>query len=140
MSAAYLRILGHTREEVAEGAGVGERTLARWEISPWWAEAELEAERRWLNGLVAFSRRAVINAAKDGNADIGLKILERRIADLRPPKVHQVNEDLPELDYAHLTVDELDRLESGAVTRDEYYRLKVLTEQRARLAAEHGEQ
>lgn len=106
MSAAYLRIIGHTVEEAAKGAGVGERTLARWTVSPWWPDAEREAENRWLSGLVAHSRKAVIDAVKAGDADIGLKILERRVETLRPPTQRTENTNY-ELDPDDLTTDEL---------------------------------
>ena len=39
MSAAYLQLFGLSQEEAAKGAGVGERTLQRWEVSDWWPKA-----------------------------------------------------------------------------------------------------
>lgn len=137
VSAAHLRATDHTQEEAAKLAGVGARTLARWEQSPWWPQAMAEALVRWRSGLLAASRKSLAAGVKN-DPDLALKIVERLDPELRPPKVHQVNEDLPELDYSLLTLDELDRLESGAVSREEHYRLKVLTEQRAKMQAEGG--
>lgn len=134
MSVAHLRATDHTQEEAASLAGVGKRTLERWEQSPWWTQAVAEALVRWRSGLLAKSRRSLeAGIAKD--PDLALKIVERLDPELRPPKVHQVNEDLPPIDYSLLTLDELDRLEAG-VSKEEHYRLKVLTEQRARVQAE----
>lgn len=80
----------------------------------------------------------VIDEALDArDATTARWIAERTIAALRPPKVHQVNEDMPELDWPMLTIDEMDELSAGATT-DRYYQLKVLTEQRRRLQSEQA--
>lgn len=84
VSAAYLRALGHTQQEAATGAGVGERTLARWEGCDWWPEAVAEAVDRWMHDLTAASRHTLLKAVKGGAADKALAVLERTEARLSP--------------------------------------------------------
>ena len=83
LSAAYLRIIGCSQEEAATGAGCGQRTLRRWEGCSWWSEIQLEAEVRWLSGLMSKARGTLL---RDMDANIALKILERRVPELAPPK------------------------------------------------------
>ena len=47
ISVAYLRMIGHTQEEAAKGAGVGIRTSREWERSLWWLDAATEAQWAW---------------------------------------------------------------------------------------------
>ena len=84
IAAAYLRLIGWTQKESAEGAGVGERTLKRWEKSDWWPEASEEASGRWLKHLVEDSRISVLSGVKKDPA-LALKIIERTDPRLAPP-------------------------------------------------------
>lgn len=86
VSAAYLRLTSYSQKDAAKGAGVGERTLIRWEKSDWWPRALEEAANRWLQHLTAVSRRTLFAAIKAGDADKALKILERVDPRLAPPK------------------------------------------------------
>ena len=86
VSAAYLRILGATQAEAARAVGRSERTIRLWESDPSWADARREAEERWLADLKDASRRAVLQAVREGNAQIGLALLERLDERLAPPK------------------------------------------------------
>ncbi len=84
VASAYLRALGATQAEAARDAGVGERTLARWEGSGWWPKAMQEAVDRWMSDVVAASRQSVLENIRDGDAEMGLKILERTEPRLLP--------------------------------------------------------
>lgn len=134
--AAHLRSTAHTQEEAARIAGVGKRSLERWEQCPWWPQAVAEGLVLYRSTLLAKARRTLVTGVET-DPYLALKIAERLDRELAPPKVHQVSEHLPELDYSLLTSDELDLLESNW-TEELHYRLKVLTEQRARLRAEQA--
>lgn len=69
----------------AETAGVGERTMQRWVKSHWWPDACREATGRWLDLLTFESMRTLMRAIAGGDADKALKVLERRLPELRPP-------------------------------------------------------
>ena len=84
LSAAYLRILGHTQTEAESGAGCAERTVRQWESCSWWPEILAEAESRWLSGLMSKARGTLL---RDMDANLALKILERRIPELAPGRV-----------------------------------------------------
>lgn len=86
VAAAYLRLIGHTQLEAAKGAGVGERTVARWENSSFWPEACEEAADRWLSHLVEHSRRSLLDGVKK-DPELSLKVLERTDPRLAPPKL-----------------------------------------------------
>lgn len=77
VAAAYLRLIGNSQEVSAEGAGIGRRTLIRYEKADWWHEACEEAADRWLSHLVEESRRTLLAGIKGGNASLALSILER---------------------------------------------------------------
>lgn len=77
VSAAYFRALGATVAAAAEAAGVGERTLFRWETCSWWPDAHREAVERWHVDLSAASRAALLGAIKGGDGDLALKVQER---------------------------------------------------------------
>lgn len=110
VSAAYFRALGATQEAAAAAAGVGERTLWRWERCAWWPEAHREAVERWRLDLSAASRKSLLDAvAKDG--DLALKALERldprmsakeltagRVAEMLAETVRIIREELPPAD------------------------------------------
>ena len=121
LSAAYLRIIGHTQEEAAAGANCGARSLRRWEAQPWWPEILVEAGSRWLSGLTAKARGTLLN---DMDAALALKILERLIPELAPAKRHVEHGGSIETGVAKLsdeelvtTVNRLTRL-TGASTKD----------------------
>lgn len=61
VSVAYLRLLGHTQQEAAKGAGVSVRTIQYWEAREDWSEAQSEARARWLQGCDALAMRALRN-------------------------------------------------------------------------------
>jgi hypothetical protein len=83
--AAYLRLIGETQKSAARIAGVGKRTLERWEMSEFWHDACEEAARdRWLKHLVTRARMSLTkNIDADGN--LALKIVERMDERLLPP-------------------------------------------------------
>jgi hypothetical protein len=77
VSAAYLRIIGHTQAEAAEAVGRNARTIREWEAdTALWNAARDEARDRWLREVTDAARRSVLKAA-GRNADLGLKVLER---------------------------------------------------------------
>lgn len=84
VSAAYLWMLADSVKAAAEGAGVSERNMHRWIRSDWWSDACAEAEGRWLRHLTAESRRTVMKAVQEGNAELALRILERRDPEMAP--------------------------------------------------------
>lgn len=86
VSAAYLRMIGHTQEEAARGVGRSQRTIQLWEAdTELWAAAREEARGRWLQATVDASRQSVLKAA-GRNADLAFRILERVDPELAPPK------------------------------------------------------
>ena len=87
VSAAYLRLTGLTQKQAAKSAGIGFRTLQRWEVSPWWPDACHEASDRWLKGLVEVSQRTLYGAIDGGDANLAFKVTERRIPELAPPRI-----------------------------------------------------
>ena len=74
---AYLRLVGLTQIDAAKGAGIGERTLRRYEVSPWWPEACAEAVGRWMQQLEIECRITLLASIKNGDAVAALKVLER---------------------------------------------------------------
>ncbi|MEE8551448.1 MAG: hypothetical protein V3T08_09385 [Gemmatimonadota bacterium] len=91
VSVAYLRLRTESQEDAAKEAGVGLRTVRRWEKSDWWPQACLEACSRWLQGLVYVSQQTLFSAIATGDAkgdaNLALKVVERRIPELAPPKI-----------------------------------------------------
>lgn len=110
VSAAYLRLLGHSQAAAADAAGVGERTLRGWERAQWWPRAIAEAEARWLDGLTAAARCTLLRAVRDGDAERALRILERVMPELAPPRMRV---DLSTLDYGAMSDDALVRIAAG---------------------------
>ncbi len=86
VSAAYLRLLGLSQKKAAKGAGIGERTLARWELSDWWPDACAEAVDRWMQQLEIEARSTVMQAVKEGDVATAWKVLERIDRRLAPPR------------------------------------------------------
>ena len=86
VSAAYLRLLGLSQKKAAKGAGLGERTLARYELSEWWPDACREAVDRWMQQLEIEARTTVMVAVKNGDVGTAWKVLERLDRRLAPPR------------------------------------------------------
>lgn len=131
VSAAYLRLTDSTIAKSADGAGLGERTLKRWEGCSWWVEALREAEERWLNHTVARAMRTVHRAAGD-DVPTAMKIVERRLDRLAPPKIRAETANL-DVDMAQLDEDELQELVNGTP-------LMTIIARRAARMREEGEE
>ena len=86
VSVAYLRLLGLSQKKAAKGAGIGERTLARWELSAWWPDACREAVDRWMQQVEIEARTTVMAAIKEGDVATAWKVLERIDKRLAPPR------------------------------------------------------
>ena len=86
VSVAYLRLLGLSQKKAAKGAGIGERTLARYELSEWWPEACGEAVDRWMQQLAIECRTTIMAAVKSGDVATAVKMLERIDKRLAPPR------------------------------------------------------
>lgn len=74
---AAMMMAGSTQKEAAEAAGVGVRTVHRWCASDFWEGIQEEARTQYMSDLEAYCLRAVIDAVKDGDANLALKVLER---------------------------------------------------------------
>lgn len=85
LSAAYLRLLGHTQVEAAHATGIDPRTLGRWESCGGWDDVASEAADRWLHGAVAKARRALLAALEQPDGPLALRVLERVVPELAPP-------------------------------------------------------
>jgi len=110
--AAYVRLTGATIAESASEAGIGERTLKRWESCSWWADACHEATQdRWLQHLLSRAKRTVFRDV-DKDPRTALQILERLEPRLAPPKVRSENTNF-DVDPEDLTDEELRRIASG---------------------------
>lgn len=91
VAAAYLRLKGESQAASAEGAGCSERSIVEWEKCSWWADAEREAQGRWLRGVDAKARAALERAFSDPeqSANTARWWADRRVPELAPPKVRQ---------------------------------------------------
>lgn len=89
--AAAERLLGATQAEAAKAAGVGRDTVIRWEQSDWWPDAMREADVEWMGNLMSLARKAVTEAVREGDANLGLKILERSDPRFRESKRVEVS-------------------------------------------------
>ena len=86
VSVGYLRLIGLTQEEAARGAGIGVRTLQRYELSSWWPLACSEAVLRWMQQLEIECRITIMAAVKAGDVTTAVKMLERIDQRLAPPR------------------------------------------------------
>ena len=86
VSVSYLRLVGLTQKKAAKAAGIGERTLARWELTEWWPEACREAVDRWMQQLAIECRTTIMAAVKAGDVVTAVKMLERIDKRLAPPR------------------------------------------------------
>lgn len=84
VSCAYLRMMGNGQKKTAAAAGVGERTLARWEGCPWWEQARAEARARWMNDVVDASRYTLLTSIQKGDVERAVLVLERMDPSFRP--------------------------------------------------------
>lgn len=82
-SGAYLRLLGHTQQDVADTVGVSRQQFCKWEQSDFWPQAVSEAKDRWLAGLAAKARQSVELAVPD-DARLAMTVLERLEPALNP--------------------------------------------------------
>lgn len=111
VSAAYFRALGASQEDAAKAAGIGERTLTRWEKAAWWPRAHAEAVARWHVDLGAAARKSLLDAIKAGDGKLGLDVLERldrtlakkelpvnRVQEMLSETIRAIREELPEAD------------------------------------------
>ena len=109
VSAAYLRLLGHTQEEVATSVGVSPRTVWTWENERAdWPEMVEEARTRWLSGLAGTARDTLHKAIRDANnGKLALDVIERLDPALLPARMrHEIVGDLPVVRFEMLTDDE----------------------------------
>ena len=82
---------GLTQIDAAKGAGIGVRTLRRYELSDWWPQACGEAVDRWMQQLAIECRSTIMAAVKAGDVTTAVKMLERIDKRLAPPKqLHDV--------------------------------------------------
>lgn len=90
VSAAYLRIIGHTQRDAAIGVGRSLRSIQSWEAdSELWALARAAARDRWFSNVTDVARATVLKgAAKD--PDLSLRLLERIDPDLAPRSKHEI--------------------------------------------------
>ena len=98
VSVAYLRLHNYTQEEAAIAAGVGERTVWRWENERAdWPEIVQEARDRWLSGLAGLARSTLKQALKDAqNGKLALDVIERLDPALLPARMrHEIVGELP---------------------------------------------
>ena len=86
VSVAYLRLLSCSQEGAAQGAGIGVRTLRRYELPDWWPQACSEAVGRWMQQLEIEARTTVMAAVKEGDVVTAMKVLERLDPQLSPPR------------------------------------------------------
>ena len=86
VNVAYLRLNSATQAAAAKGAGLGVRTLRRWELSPWWPDACGEAVGRWMQQLEIECRTTIMGAVKAGDVVTAVKMLERIDQKLAPPR------------------------------------------------------
>lgn len=91
VSAAYLRIMGHTQTEAARAVGRSARTIREWEADrEWWSRAREEARERWMADAEDASRRAVLRSLEMGNSELGKWMLERVDDRFAPKQKHEL--------------------------------------------------
>ncbi len=89
LAAAYLRLLGGTLDQSADGAGCARRQIVEWETCSWWPELQAEARQRWLRDGDARTMRGLLKALGDPReyAQAAKWWADRRIPELKPPKL-----------------------------------------------------
>jgi len=73
---AGLLMLGATQKEAAEAAGVSERVIRDWIHAPWWPDFRAQALEAIDEKLLVYSQRALLQAVREGDANIALKLVE----------------------------------------------------------------
>ena len=114
VSVSYLRLIGQTQEDAAKGAGVGVRTLRRYELSEWWPLACAEACGRWMQQLEIECRSTVMAAVKAGDVVTAVKMLERIDKRLAPPRQLHGVEHSGDLTRSVREMSDEELLERGA--------------------------
>lgn len=89
VAAAYLRMMGHTQEEVGASVGRHPDTIGGWEKHETWPLARAEARDRWMADAEDASRQAVLGSIRLGNAELGKWFLERTVDQLAPKQKHE---------------------------------------------------
>jgi hypothetical protein len=80
-------MMGASQADAAASVGRNGRTIREWEADvEWWRVAREEARDLWMNDAEDAARQAVLRSMKLGNADMGLRVLERIERRLAPPK------------------------------------------------------
>ena len=65
LNAARLRLMGATQAEAGAAVGVSERTIRAWESDSEWSGVTSEARSKYLAGLAAKTRRALLESLDD---------------------------------------------------------------------------
>lgn len=81
---AYLIGLGHSQASAAKSVGVSERTLFRWTKDERWAVFRQCSEELWLVDVYEAARLAVMRKVAEGDTDLAMRILERKLPGLAP--------------------------------------------------------
>lgn len=121
-SAAYMRILGATQAVAAAAAGIGKRTLERYEHQEWWPEVETLATNQWLSGLKSKAMTSILKLVDSKDPlvfdSVSVRwVLDRLFPELQPPsqKVELTGRDgKPIQTEGNLTIN-LERLEDNEV-------------------------
>jgi hypothetical protein len=66
VEAAGFLLQGANQEEAADLVGCSARSIRLWMNSDWWPECEDAANEKWGDAVLAFSRRAILAAVKEG--------------------------------------------------------------------------
>lgn len=125
LKAAGMRLLGASQAEAAKTAGIGERTLQRYEKCSWWPEAEKQAREKWLDDVRAAAYRSLLKLVRgtdemDPDPKTVRWTLERIDEQFIPPKQRieqDVTADVTErddsdnMDLSKLDDEDLDELE-----------------------------
>lgn len=132
LAVAYLRTCGQTQKASAKAAGVGRRSVVRWEASPWWPDAVLDAADNWL-GTLRVTALASIQRGCSEDPAMALRVGERIIPELAPPVQRSVNTEVTvdDMPWDEMTEDEYSMLDSGV----DPIRVKALCEARQRIEA-----
>ena len=106
--AAAERLLGATQADAAAAAGVRRETVVQWEKADWWPDAVREADVDWMGDLMALARKAVTEAVREGDANLGLKILERSDPRFREQKRLEVSTTTYRIEMPEIEVEQVE--------------------------------
>jgi hypothetical protein len=73
------------QKDAAKAVGRTDRSLREWMATPWWQYAIEAARELWYDDVQLDARFAVQSSVRAGNAEMGLKLLERLDPRMRPP-------------------------------------------------------